>query len=205
MFRTPLIAMILMALSTTVFAEQCDYTPQSSAFKMGFTGYGFPDKSYDVKDNTFTDYRIQNDNGKLLHASITINSHSIDTSADKRNWYRSGNWPEPTIQMRNQNIVNGLFSQFVDDSTITASITAIDDNNITLSITMNGVTQTTTLSYEIADGVLNAKGSIDIADYHTEKALKHFAAICSNVWHRGKTWTDVDIYFTVPVAESRCD
>lgn len=195
---------LLVAMASVSQAAQCDYTAKADEFKLSFTGYGFPDKSYDVKDNTFTDYKIDSPNGKLLNGSIVINSKSVDTSADKRNWDRNGDWPEPTVTLRNMNIVNGLFGHFADEGAIKATVTGITADALELSVTMNGVTKTTTLAYTVEGGVLSAKGTVDLADYNTDAALKTFAALCSAAWHRGKTWTDIDIFFTVPVNEPGC-
>lgn len=200
-----LLSSILALLTTSVIAGECNYTPDKDQFSFGFTAYGFPDKSYDVKDNTFTEYQLSSESGKLLNASIDIKTASVDTTADPRNWDRSGEWPEPTLKMRNQNIINGLFKNFTDGESIKATISGITSSDIELSVTMNGVTKTVTMPYTVTDGVLNAKGTLDLADYNTDAAMQAFNAICSSSWHRGKTWTDVDIYFSVPVAESSCE
>ena len=182
-------------------ANKYNFTPDVSKFKFGYTSYGFPDKSYDVKNNTFTDYQTISADGKLLNASIVIDTKSVDTFADKRNWARDGEWTDSVINMRNQNIANGLFAHFSDDGKINTSIKEIQQKNIILSLKMNGVERLVTMVYQVKKGVLEAKGRIDLLDFNTKKALQYFAIVCTNVWHRGKTWTDIDIYFSVPVKE----
>ncbi|UJF24427.1 YceI family protein [Suttonella sp. R2A3] len=196
-----------MALCTmgSALAAQCDFTPSPDQFAYGFTGYGFPDKSYVVENNTFSDFELASESGKLLGATINIKTASVDTSADPGNWDKSGEWPEATILVRNQNIATGLFGNFVDGESIKAEIAEIDGEKVVLAVTMNGVTQNIDMPYTVADGVFNAKGTLDLVDFDTAEAMEKFAAICSAAWHQGKTWTDVDIYFSVPVAESACE
>lgn len=195
---------IALSFIGAAFAGECDFTPSPDEFTYGFTGYGFPDKSYVVENNTFSDYALASDSGKLLGATIDIQTASVDTSADPSNWDGSGEWPEATIMVRNQNIATGLFGNFVDGETIKAEIADIDAEKVVLAVTMNGVTQNVDMPYSISDGVLSAKGTLDLVDFNTDEAMEKFAAICSAAWHQGKTWTDVDIYFSVPVAESAC-
>lgn len=203
-FKSFVLATAIISVTTLVQAGECNYTAQPDAFKLGLTGFGFPDKSYDVKDIVFTDYQINAENNQLLNGEIAINGQSIDTTADKRNWDRNGEWPDATLQMRNSNIANGLFKNFADEGKILAKVTAISADVLDLEVTMNGVSQTVKVPYTIEAGVLTAKGTLDMADFNTSEALKTFAALCTMAWHRGKTWTDVAFYFTVPVAESGC-
>ena len=69
---------------------------------------------------------------------------------------------------------------------------------------MNAVTKDVAMPYTIEDGVLKAKGTLEIMDFNAEKAWQQFNNICSTSWHQGKTWTDIDIYFSVPVQEKGC-
>lgn len=194
----------LLGMGAAVQAASCDYTPDPKGFQLGFTAYGFPDKSYDVKNNTFKDFHLDSSTGKLLNGSIVINTQSVDTSADKRDWSRKKNWPDATIKIRNQNIANGLFKLFSDQGKIQAKVTAIHAKTLDLSVTMNGVSKTVPMKYTVKNGVLEAKGKVELTDFNTAKALQNFAKICSAVWHKGKTWTDVDIAFSVPVKEKGC-
>lgn len=199
-----LCATLFVGFTSFSQAAQCDYTADKSGFKLGFTGFGFPDKSYDVKNNTFTSFKIESSEGKLLNGSITIDTKSVDTTADKRNWDRNGEWPAATLTLRNSNIANGLFGNFSDGGAIKATVTAIEADALTLSVAMNGATKEVKMPYKVENGVLNAKGNIDLMDFNAGDALKAFAAVCTNAWHRGKTWTDVEIYFSVPVSETGC-
>lgn len=204
MKKALLLAALTLSAVPAFAADQCDYTPDKEKFNFGFTAYGFPNKSYDVKDNTFTEYELASESGKLQGASITIKTASVNTHADKRNWDRSGEWPDATLKLRDMNIVNGLFKAFANGDTISAKISGINDKEITLAVTMNDVTKDVAMPYTIEDGVLKAKGTLEIMDFKAEKAWQQFNNICSTSWHQGKTWTDIDIYFSVPVQEKGC-
>lgn len=195
---------ILLAMTSVATAASCNYTPDPKGFKMSFTGYGLPDKSYDVKDNTFKKYQLDSADGKLLNGSIVINTESVDTSADARDWSRKKNWPAPTIKLRDKNIVDGLFKHFVDGKHIKATVVGIKAGSLDLSVTMNGVSKIIPMKYVIKNGVLSAQGKVELTDFNTAKALKAFNLLCTATWHKGKTWTDVDIFFAVPVKESGC-
>ena len=53
MKKTLLLTALTLCAAPVFAADQCDYTPDKDKFSFGFTAYGFPNKSYDVKDNTF--------------------------------------------------------------------------------------------------------------------------------------------------------
>ncbi|PIE45673.1 MAG: hypothetical protein CSA45_02110 [Gammaproteobacteria bacterium] len=171
---------------------------------MAVTGFGFPDKSYDVKDIVFSDYHIESDNGQLLNGRITINTLSVDASADKRNWDRNGEWSDAILKMRSTNLVNGLFRYFANNSKITAKVVAISPKQLDLIISINDISQNISLPYQITDGVLKATGSLELKDYSIDEALNVFATVCTYAWHRGKTWTDIKFDFSVPVVQSDC-
>ena len=78
--KKTLVAFVLALFTAPSFAGQCDFTPDKDKFAFSFTAYGFPDKSYDVKDNTFTDYELSSESGKLLNAGIVIKTASVDTT-----------------------------------------------------------------------------------------------------------------------------
>lgn len=190
-------------ISFSAHAQQCDLTPNPNAFSFSFTAYGAPDKSYVVSKNTFKQYSLASENKKLLNASIDINAFSVDTSHDLNNG-SGGQWPIAFSSIRNSNIVNGLFKRFEDAGHIKARITGINKTAIELNVEMNGVTHTIPMTYTIKDGVLHAKGVLDILDFNGKTAFEAFAAICADAWHKGKSWSDVAIEFSVQVNEPSC-
>ncbi|AFJ02996.1 YceI-like protein [Methylophaga frappieri] len=194
---------LMVMFAMPAHASQCDFTPDKEGFDFSFTAFGAPDKSYVVSGNRFTKYEVASESGKLLNATIDIDASSLDTSHDLSNGM-GGEWPDSIPPVRNENVVKNLFMNFVDPGTIQAKIVEIKDGELSLDVTMNGETRTVPMSYEVVDGKLQAKGSLDILDFNASEAFKKFEAVCTTIWHKGKTWSTVDLTFTVPVEEAGC-
>lgn len=185
------------------FASQCDFTPKKEGFNFSFTAYGAPDKSYVVSKNTFKKFDLASSTGKLLGASIDIDATTVDTSNDLNNGV-GGEWHVSLAGVRNGNVVNGLFNNFVNPGKVSAKIAAIHKDKIELAVTMNGQTKNIPMAYRVAEGKLSAEGTLEILDFGASEAFKKFAAICTNAWHKGKSWSDVKIEFSVPVTDQNC-
>lgn len=194
---------LTLTCAASAVAAECDFTPDKDQLQFSFTGYGFPDKSYKVTKNTFTQYELTSASGKLLGGTIDIDATSLDTSHDLNNG-TGGTWPASISEIRDANIVNGLFKNFVNPGKIQVKVSSIDDSQIDLDVTMNGETRTIPMTYSVAGGVLSAEGRLELMDFNTSEALKKLEALCTLAWHQGKTWTDADIYFSVPVKEPSC-
>lgn len=198
----PLMTLVLACISNTVFAA-CDYTPDQEGFKVHFTFYGAPDKSYVVTKNTFTEYETASETGKLVGATIDIDATSVDTSHDLSNGM-GGQWPANFVPIRNMNVVNGLFNNYVNPGKVAAKIASVDAEKVNVEVTMNGETRTIPMDYSIAEGVLSAAGKLDILDFNAAEAFAKFEALCKVAWHKGKSWSEIEIFFEVPVAETGC-
>lgn len=200
--KSVLVLSILLPFTSFAQAE-CNFTPDKEGFDVRFTGYGAEEKAYAVSNNTFRSYELASESGKLLGATIEIDATTVDTSADLNNGL-GGEWPPSIPPLRSLNIVNGLFNNFANPGKIQGEIAAISPEAIDVAVTMNEVTQTIPMSYVVKDGVLSAEGQLDILAFDGAEAFKQFEAICTAVWHQGKSWTEVDISFSVPVAEVAC-
>ena len=196
-------AILTTTVSFSSLAAQCDFTPNKDAFAFSFTAYGAKDKSYVVSKNTFSKYELASSTGKLVGANINIDASSLDTSNDLNNGM-GGDWPISLATMRNNNVINGLFNNFINPGKVSAKIAAISKDKIDLAVTMNGQTKTVAMTYTISDGKLNAEGVLEILDFSASEAFKKFGALCTNAWHKGKSWSDVKIEFNVPVSETSC-
>jgi hypothetical protein len=110
-----------------------------------------------------------------------------------------GHWDVGMAALRSLNVVNGLFNNFASPEEIHAEIEAIESDTLSLSVTMNAVTQSLPMSISESDGILHARGTLDILkDFKASSAFSALENLCIG-WHRGKTWSDVDIRFQVPV------
>jgi len=197
-----LVAIIGSLLSTAVWANSCTYTPDEKSFKFSFTAFGAPDKSYIVTKNTFKKYQLASATGKLEGATIDIDSTSLDTSNDLNNG-KGGTWDPALANIRNMNVVTGLFKNFATPGKITAKIEKIQGNDLQLAVTMNDVTKVIPMKITEKNGHLQAKGTLDIIkDFNGGSAFEKFGRICTQAFHQGKTWTDVDIEFEVDAKKS---
>ena len=136
---------------------------------------------------SFNDIKLQikkNDDFKnfLKSANVEINTLSLDSGLD----------------VRNKSIVSTLFS-LKSSEKIIASISSVNTDNKTLNLklTMNEVTKNIPMSYEKKDGVVIAKGQIDILDYNMSESYAKFAKACFDL-HEGKSYSEVNIEFTLP-------
>jgi opacity protein-like surface antigen len=87
---------------------------------------------------------------------------------------------------------------FFENQKIKAQVVSIDEKkkHLTLHVTLNGHTlENVGLIYKFSDGILRAKGHIDVLDFMMHKQLKALNKACF-AKHEGKTWSDVAIGFT---------
>ncbi|WP_151900288.1 YceI family protein [Sulfurimonas hydrogeniphila] len=92
-----------------------------------------------------------------------------------------------------------LVAQFFnvqDVKRIKAKIIDVTKNTLILQLNMNNKTLNIPMSYSIANNTVNAKGTIDLADFMMLQSLKSINKACYAL-HQGKTWQDVNIYFTM--------
>ncbi|MBL3520710.1 YceI family protein [Arcobacter lanthieri] len=118
----------------------------------------------------------------LKSSKVKIDSNSLESN-------------DPT---RNANITSTLFS-LASANFIEGEISSVDEKNKTLilDILMNGIKKSTTMTYEINNGNIIAKGAIDILDFNMKNSYEAFTKICG-VLHENISYSDVNIEFTLP-------
>lgn len=104
------------------------------------------------------------------------------------------------MPFRDKNITSTLFS--LDSAkNIDAKIIDVkgDDKKgtLVLSLTMNQVTKNVEMNYTVEDSKVKAEGRIEILDYALSNSFNEFAQKCK-VFHQSKTFSNVDISFTLP-------
>lgn len=99
---------------------------------------------------------------------------------------------------RNSNIVSTIFS-LASSETIEGTILSVDEakNSLVLNLVMNQTTKPITMSYEIIDSKVVAKGVIDILDFDLATSYKAFTEVCGAL-HENVSYSDVNIEFTLP-------
>ncbi len=197
----------IMILSTTLFATQtlpqagCILS-QEGAITVGWKAYKTPAKigvGGLFRDVTYTPAKKEGKNFKeiLVGSLVTINTASVNSKNEARD----------------KKLVN-LFFKLLKEQTITAKVLDIKATSkhdekprtgqITISIMMNGITKEVPMAYTYENGVMKAKGYIDLFDFQASKALSSINKACF-VLHKGKTWNDVAINFTLPIKADFCN
>ena len=76
---------------------------------------------------------------------------------------------------------------------------SVDEDNkmLTLKVTMNEVSKSVLMKYEMSNGNIIAKGAIDILDFGMKNSFIAFAKKCAEA-HQNKSFSDVNIEFTIP-------
>ena len=100
---------------------------------------------------------------------------------------------------RDEKLLNDFFKQMAGPD-IKAKIVKLEEKSgiATVSVTMNGVTRDVPMKYSFSNGKLRADGVIDLIDFKAQNALKSINTACYDL-HQGKTWSDVNIGFTMDV------
>lgn len=182
-----------MLMASSLYAGVC-----SDKLKYDFTFYGAADKSYVVTKNTFKTATSNFPSEKLLNATLSIDAFSIDTSADMSNG--KAQWPAAMGKVRDTNIKNSFFKLFEKDAgKIDVKVVKVDAASMDLEFKMNGVTKVIPFAYKVEGDTIKAKGKMEILDFGVNKAWTQFSAICKG-FHQGKSWSEIDINFEVPVS-----
>jgi len=98
------------------------------------------------------------------------------------------------------NTVNNFFKKFdMDAGKIDTKIVEINDKAISVEIKMNGVAKVIPFTYTVENDTVKASGKLDVLDFNTNKAWAQFSAVCKG-FHKGKSWSQIDINFQVPTS-----
>lgn len=126
------------------------------------------------KNDNFADF--------LKSAKVTIDALSLDSK----------------LPFRDKNITSTVFS-LASAKTIKGSISSVDEakKTLVLDVTMNDVTKPVTMTYTNEGGKVVAKGNLEILDFALKDSFAAFAKKCG-AFHAGKTFSDVDVEFTIP-------
>lgn len=74
---------------------------------------------------------------------------------------------------------------------------ALKCSDLILNVTMNEVTNPVKMDYTIENGNIVASGGIDILDFSMQNSYMAFAKKCAAL-HENKSFSEVDIEFTIP-------
>ena len=122
----------------------------------------------------------------LKSASVKVDAYSIDTK----------------MKLREMNIKNFFFKkqkvQFIKAKVV--NVKGNDSKGILdIKINMNNVDKIIPLNYTVKNGLLEAKGKIDVlTDFMMKEGYASLAKKCKGL-HAGKSYPDIDISFTLPI------
>jgi polyisoprenoid-binding protein YceI len=155
--------------------------------QIGVKWTGFKTEKKAAVSGTFNDIKLDIKNSdKLSDFLSTAKVKIVSASLESKN-------PE-----RNDNITSTLFS-LATSKLIAGSISKVNEkeNTLTLAVTMNEVTKDIPMTYEIIDGNIIAKGTLEILDFNMKDSYLAFAKKCAEL-HENKSFSDVNIEFTIP-------
>lgn len=192
MTKLPLFALIA-ALSLGACAPKksaCTYQGDPKAIQIGWTAFKTSEKT-PVKGH-FTKFQAMGPGSaesleKLLTGlHMDIDGASVETDNPARN---------ATIQQF-------FFEKFNPAFAIHAMATKLEGDDqkgtLTINIKLNGVAKDVPFAYTVnAEGLLEAKGTIDMMDFSLQPAFDSLHQACEDL-HKGKdgvskTWTQVDL------------
>ncbi|WP_345976270.1 YceI family protein [Sulfurimonas sp. HSL3-7] len=180
---------IALSLLLAAGLAQADCTfSQPSNLDVSWTAYKTPLKIGVGGHFNTLDFKSTSAKEDTLSALLTGSSVNIAVaSVDSKN------------KGRDEKLLNNFFKQMAGPD-IKAKIVKLEEKSgiVTVAVTMNGVTRDVPMKYGFSNGKLRADGVIDLIDFKAENALKSINTACYDL-HQGKTWSDVNIGFTMDI------
>lgn len=175
--------------------QACTYVMAPDGFELLWVAYKYTEKTgvNGSFDNVNLDGIVAADHpeGTVSGASITIETSSVNSG-------------DPT---RDPKIVESFFGTLDDGETISASVTSIENGNITMDVTMNGQTKSVAGAYEVdANNKLEAKLEINVSEWDGTAAIDELNRVCEDL-HKGADgssalWPDVTLFASVKLDKS---
>lgn len=185
---------IVLSLLLAISLAQADCTfSQPENVDVTWKAYKTPLKVGVGGHFTKTDFKAASIKAPMLETLLVGSTANIAVaSVDSKN------------KGRDEKLLNDFFKQMVGPD-ITAKIVTLKKDEtvknsgvLTASVTMNGVTRDVPMTYSFTKGKLAANGVIDLTDFMAQNALKSINTACYEL-HQGKTWSDVEIGFTMDI------
>jgi len=154
---------------------------------LGVKWTGFKTAKKIPVSGTFKDIKISIKENDDLSKFLTSSNVEIKTASfDSQN------------EGRDASITSTLFS-LATSKVIKGKIKSVDEANKTLvlNVNMNEVSKEVPMSFDIKDGNIIASGTIEILDFAMKAPYLAFAKKCAAL-HENKSYSDVDIKFTIP-------
>jgi len=197
----------LMILSSCMFANTTTtktgcILSQEGAVTVGWKAYKTPAKIgvgglFNEVKYIPTAKEANNLKALLVGASVNIATNSVNSKNEGRD-----------------KKLDTLFFQMMNKENITAKVVDIKAKSqetgkakagtIVINITMNGISKDVPMSYVYDKGMMHGEGYIDLFDFQASKALSSINKACFDL-HKGKTWNDVAISFSMHIKADNCN
>lgn len=173
------VATMLLAGSVFAFSAkgepQLEFAGYKAANKVAVGGVFKKFEFKSAKSDKFADF--------AKSIEINIDSNGIET--------------KPKTPLRDNRII-AIFKK----EPIMAKVVDVqgDENKgvFKLEVTTNAVTKTYDAPYEMKDGTLTAKASVDVLDFNLNQTFEKFAQECKAL-HAGKTWSEAEVSLKLAV------
>ncbi len=182
---------LISLVNSDSFAKDSCTIEQVGDVKVGFEGYKTDFKAGVSSQFKSVKYSVGSKKANNLKELLIGSSVVIDTKNIKSD-----------SAAISENIIK-FFFDILESDKIKAEIIDVNATNrrrgnLSVDITMNGVTKRVAMSYVFRENSIFGLGKIDIVDFNAGKALASLNKACFDV-HLGKTWEDVGINFEIPV------
>ena len=183
--QTYLLIFAFLSIFNAQADNKCLYSiKDTTTAKVTWTAYKTPKKvavqgSFDKIEYKSTE--SEDLKSFLLSSSIEINTESVN----------SGN------KERDEKLVKFFFG-LMKKKVITAKIQNVNEKNLLVLLTMNGVKKEITMDYTFENNILKLSADIDVINWSLNKPLASINKACAAL-HENKTWSDVNISATIPV------
>ena len=134
-------------------------------------------------------------NGKLTSFEVTgsTEGRSIADILEKIHFSINSLQSDTGDKIRDMTIKKAFFQGLSNDSLIKGSFSDLKEGQVTMNLTLNGVTKAVLMQVSIVEETkLSLKGTIDVLDFKMEQAHDKLSNACK-VKHEGKTWTEVGL------------
>lgn len=157
-------------------AEQC-FQVNDKNIELKWTAYKTPAKA--GVSGSFSKIKLKGPlKGKTIAKVVETTTFEIDAL--------SVNTKNPD---RDAKLVKNIFKTIAGKK-ITGKFTSMAKGELTVLITMNGVTREVPMSYKENNNAIMANGYIDMLDFSMKGQLSAINKACYEL-HEGKTWSDV--------------
>jgi len=145
----------------------------------------------------------------------TVEVIGAESSTERLGVYNSASFKIPVADINSNNadrdkkIADHFFSVMAGTSELNGRIKSITDEKAVVEISMNGVTNTTSMEVSVVENKISLAGSINMADWSATASVDSLNAVCYDL-HKGedgesKLWSEVQLEISTVLSTKDCD